>query len=717
MARKRTLQMRISTTMILVLVATMICVGAVFLIAIQGISLTTKQFSERITKTSTDKSAYSMDELTQTRLRELAANKADLADNGFAEFKKDVETAAWEAEKIYENPDAYPRRSVPLPQMENDGELSIQALYLDLSYAEDPAVQEEVELLGNIQDLLIAINQHNPALASNYIALKTGFMIQADFISGKKFDENGDLMPFDASERPWYQGARDTGETFFTSVVKDAHTPQLAIMCGVPIFRDGEFMGVSGAGMYLDDLAHMVENINLGTGVNACILSSEGQVLFSTFKNGMLAAVGSMEDIRSMEDKEISAVARKAIQGEEGIELVEVDDRVCYVAYAPMKTVGWSFWIVLPQEIVEAPTTALTKDLAATSGEALEEMNRHVRYSAMMMVVTMVSAILIALLVSLILSRHIVMPIRLLTTKVQQIEGDNLDFHWDLQTRDETTTLAESFESLTERMKTYIADIQNISNEKERIATELSLATRIQAAMLPHVFPPFPERSEFDIYASMDPAKEVGGDFYDFFLIDEDHLGLIMADVSGKGVPAALFMMISKTIFQSIAMLGHGPREICTKANEGIFPNNPEGMFVTAWAGILEISTGKLVAVNAGHEYPVIMRAGGRFELMKDPHGCAIGVFDDVEYEEYTLELQPGDKIFLYTDGVPEACREDRKMLGTDRMVEILNEESEDDCRQVLEHMRRSVDAFVENAEQFDDITMMCLEYKGDAHA
>ena len=211
----------------------------------------------------------------------------------------------------------------------------------------------------------------------------------------------------------------------------------------------------------------------------------------------------------------------------------------------------------------------------------------------------------------------------------------------------------------------------------------------------------------------MEPAREVGGDFYDFFLVDEDHLGLVMADVSGKGVPAALFMMISKALLKSNAMLGQSPAEVLMKVNNLICANNQAEMFVTVWLGIFEISTGKLTAANAGHEYPALKRADGSFELYKDKHGFVIGGMEDVRYKEYTIDMKKGDKLFLYTDGVPEATDSQEQMFGTDRMLEALNIDNKADPEQLLKNVRNAVNEFVKEAEQFDDLTMMCLEYKG----
>ncbi|MDO5133886.1 MAG: SpoIIE family protein phosphatase, partial [Eubacteriales bacterium] len=249
--------------------------------------------------------------------------------------------------------------------------------------------------------------------------------------------------------------------------------------------------------------------------------------------------------------------------------------------------------------------------------------------------------------------------------------------------------------------------------ERERISRELQMANRIQSATLPHEFPPFPERPEFGLYASMDPAREVGGDFYDFFLIDDDHLCLVIADVSGKGIPAALFMMVSKSILKSFAAAGQDASEILRKANEAICSNNQTDMFVSVWIGILEISSGRLIAANAGHEYPAVRRAGEKFELLKDRHGLVIGAMEMAKYREYELQLSPGDRIFVYTDGVPEAANAENQMFGTDRMIDALNTEPDAGPEELLKNVRAAVDGFVRGAEQFDDLTMLALEYKG----
>lgn len=251
--------------------------------------------------------------------------------------------------------------------------------------------------------------------------------------------------------------------------------------------------------------------------------------------------------------------------------------------------------------------------------------------------------------------------------------------------------------------------------EAERLKMELELAKNVQSNMLPSIYPAFPERKEFDIYARTEPAKELGGDFFDFQMIDKDHLALIIADVSGKGIPAAMFMMASKIIIHNMAKnRSHDPAKILKAVNKQIGANNDTDMFVTLWLGILELSTGMLSAANAGHEYPCLMHKNRDFILLKDPHGLVLGAMDKSDYRSYEIQLVPGDTVFLYTDGVTEAVNAKNEEFGLERMVDALNLELEAPVAKLVDNVRGAINAFVGDAPQADDITMMVLRYFGE---
>ena len=282
-----------------------------------------------------------------------------------------------------------------------------------------------------------------------------------------------------------------------------------------------------------------------------------------------------------------------------------------------------------------------------------------------------------------------------------------------IRSKDEIGDLYHEIRSMQGRMVEYLENLTRVTAEKERIGAELSIATQIQADMLPRIFPAFPDRKEFDIYATMTPAKEVGGDFYDFFLIDHDHLGLVMADVSGKGVPAALFMVIAKTLIKNRAQMGGGPAEILQYVNEQLCEGNEAELFVTVWFAILDLRTGKGLAANAGHEHPALRRAGSDYELVIYRHSPAVATMEGIRFREHEFELHPGDSLFVYTDGVAEATNAQNELFGNDRMLAALNENPNAEPEMLLPTVREHIDAFVGNAPQFDDITMLGIKYIG----
>lgn len=707
--KKHSLNMKIVLAMISVVLVTAVSVIVIFGVSMVNLLNTMMDASVQIGKKAEERSADFLTERMEERLDELATDKAELANQMFAEFEDAVRIAADAAQNVYANADSYSLKEVPLPDAANDGKLAVQLLFSASTDPESIKVQEEAGLLGNLQDTLLAINNNYENMVSNYIATETGIMIQADYISGTKFDEAGNILPYEAKERPWYQGVSATGEPYFTSITKDAHTSRIGIMCGAPIYYEGKLMGVAGAGMYLDDIEALVQGVDLGENGDAFILNQDGQVLFSTRNEGELMVTVDGMDLRTSDNAELSNIATKAVNGEHGSGILEIGGEKNYVSYAPMETVGWSFCIILSQDEIEAPASRLLSELEQLTDRTISLIRGHIRKTIGILIAAIIPMIVIVLCISLRVSGRIVRPIRKLTDKVSNLEGDNLDFTWDIDTGDEIQLLAGSFQSLTQRMKTYISDIQAITAEKERIGAELSIATQIQADMLPCIFPAFPDRNEFDIYASMTPAKEVGGDFYDFFLLDYDHLAMVIADVSGKGVPAALFMVISKTLIKDHAQMCTSPKEILEKVNDLLCENNAEGMFVTVWLGIMEISTGKIIAANAGHEYPAVRKADGQFELLKDKHGMVAGAMEGMHYTEYEMQIENGGCLFVYTDGVPEATNGQNELYGTNRMLDALNQEPLAEPEHLLHNVKRAVDEFVGDAPQFDDLTMLAI--------
>ena len=282
----------------------------------------------------------------------------------------------------------------------------------------------------------------------------------------------------------------------------------------------------------------------------------------------------------------------------------------------------------------------------------------------------------------------------------------------DIKTGDEIQKLSESVKQMESDLNTYIEELTAVTSEKERIGAELDIAKHIQSSMLPCIFPAFPERREFDIYASMTPAKEVGGDFYDFFMVDERHIAIVIADVSGKGVPAALFMVIAKTLIKDHTYPNGDLGNIFTTVNNILCESNSEGLFVTAFEGVLDLVTGEFTFVNAGHEIPYISKKSGEFSPYKIKPCFVLAGMEDMKYSSGKITLEPGDKIFEYTDGVTESTNARNELYGEKRMKAVLDRNASKAPNMIIDGVKKDIAEFVGGADQFDDITMLCLEYK-----
>ena len=281
-----------------------------------------------------------------------------------------------------------------------------------------------------------------------------------------------------------------------------------------------------------------------------------------------------------------------------------------------------------------------------------------------------------------------------------------------IDTKDEIEELFESFKQMYSDVQDYINELEAVTAEKERIGAELDVAKHIQAAMLPCIFPAFPDRSEFDIYATMEPAKEVGGDFYDFFMVDDQHLAIVMADVSGKGVPAALFMVIGKTLIKDHTTPGRDLGKVFSEVNDLLCESNSEELFITAFEGVLDLVTGEFVYVNAGHDAPYICRRDGSYEPLAVKSGFVLAGMENMKFSEGKTTLGAGDKLFHYTDGVTEATNTKNELYGKERLSLVLNKNKQTSPKETLSSVKADIEAFVGEAPQFDDITMLCLEYR-----
>ena len=714
--KRRTLGSTMLLAMVMLVVMTLLAITIIITLRLASMQRVLVDYNGRLGDKAGEISSTSMENEVTARLLEIASGQADIVDSNFSHFKATVELLAEDATYLYEHADQFGRIKVQEPKAENEGKLVVHFTHSKNTDMSDEAVIDELGLLGNETNTLLSAHTGNPSMAKCYIATESGLMVEAERDSLSKLEEDGTVKFYEPAERPWYIGTKEADATFFTNVTPEANGKRIGMMCGSPVRKHGKFMGVACAGMYLDDVDAMVQTKKLGDDGIACIINNQGQLLFSSENTGELSITKETadHDLRDSDNKDLASLVTDAMNGLEAYRVVEVNGERYCAAFASMETVGWSFLIMIPEKTVQEPTHELMQEIETITVEAEGQTVRLLKDLALSMVVTGVIVIAVAVIMAIFISRYVVRPLQKLTEKVGEIEGDDLEFEWEDVKEDEIQTLAVSFKNMTQRMKEYIEEVTRITAEKEKIGAELSVATQIQADMLPRIFPPFPERREFDLYATMDPAKEVGGDFYDFFLIDNDHLGLVVADVSGKGVPAALFMVIAKTLIKNRALLGGSPSEVLSYANEQLCEGNEAELFVTVWFAIVEIPTGKGIAANAGHEHPAIKRAGGKWELSVYRHSPAVATMEGIRFREHEFELHPGDALYVYTDGVPEATNINDELFGPERMLESLNRDPDADVETLLKSVKKDVDDFTGEAPQFDDITMLGLIWNGN---
>ena len=640
---------------------------------------------------------------------------AYIANDLFTDAADKVKMLGDYAEKIFADPEAYPFHEFSLPDPAKEGGITVQLLTDEDADPDDPDVNARLGLIANMSDMMISLYQIG-GLNSCYIALPDGVMLLADDHPAAKFDENGSLMFIPIDERDWFTGAKETGALFFTDVVRDIFTGQIGLMAGYPVYQNGELAAVVGADLFLDNIANAVAASGEDSAFEF-IVNGNGHVVFSPMKEGLLQVKANEDalDLRETENKELSDFIRKAMDQNTDIQPVNIDGIDYYMAGAPIKAVGWVLVSAVSKEVTDQPAVLMEERYDSILSDALTSFTNGIDSSRRMILVLLIIAVILGTGAAMILAKRIVTPLETMTKQVASLGGEDLQFRMEpaLRTGDEIEVLAGSFADLSARTLQYLDQVKKVTAEKERIAAELSMATAIQASQLPRLFPAFPNRSEFDVYASMTPAKEVGGDFYDFFMIDDDHIAIVMADVSGKGVPAALFMMVSRVLIKSHLQNGEKVSEALANVNDQLCEGNEAEFFVTVWVGVIEISTGKGTAANAGHEHPALRRAGGSYELITYRHSPAVATLQGLRFREHEFELHPGDSFFVYTDGVTEASKADHELFGNDRLITALTRDPDAAPEEILKNVMDGITQFVSGAEQFDDITMLCFKYFG----
>ncbi len=659
----------------------------------------------------------SLKTLVSRRLSNIAAEEADGINDLFGQSAKDAAVLKDYFEKVLQDPEKFAGHEVKAPDVSLEGEVSAQLLTEEGVDLTDPGIQAEIQMLGSLSDVAVSLLGRSDEDAL-YVALPDGLMLLVDSHPSSKYTQDGTLMHVPIHERAWYRGAVEAGGLFFTDVYQDAFTGKDLVTCSVPVYHNGELAAVVGTDLFLEVLEEDVNQSYEG-GDFICILDQNGKVVISPLTEGAFEIDGVEEDtdLRAYPDEQISTMVKSAYEKDNDAEAVEIEaggEDVLMVGH-PIVLPKWALLHGMKEDIVREPSVLTEEEIDALMSAAVFLVDLQIFITILTTIGLLFVVLVVALLFAWKVSNRTVEPLEKMTRRIGSIKGEDLLFEMEdtYKTGDEIEVLAESFSDMSARTLQYVDQVKTVTAEKERIGAELHMATEIQASQLPNTFPAFPERKEFRLYASMDPAKEVGGDFYDFYFVDEKHIALIMADVTGKGVPAALFMMVARVLIKSHLQNGEGLGEALRNVNNQLCENNEAALFVTVWAATIDLSTGKSVSVNAGHEHPALRKGDGLFEMVKYEHDLAVAVMEGVTFSEREFQLNPGDCLFVYTDGVAEAQNAEHVLFDTDRILEALNLEPMAEPEELIKNVTKGIDTFVAGAEQFDDITMLCFRYDG----
>lgn len=668
---------KIFLMMLLVSLLTVVCLGAV---SVVQFLYTKEKIADNLEEQKDSLYVTNMEIMTASQedsVKSFAYEYASTLENNLNQIEHDLTVLADYLKKLY-----------------RDGVSEASGYPDSLVYLQPGVTYEEVSgefaSIRSVRDMIHILLPRDSRSMIYYVS-QSGMLLSDLEIEygGSEVDRRG---------RDWYLAAAESGEICWMPPYRDALTGEMTLTCSFPVIVDGEFKGVIGEDIYLTDVCDTILQQDENIFEDIFLLAEDGSYI-----------VGTGEGF----DTKLSAYTEDMRQNlQDGVSVRILEEERLILGCAAIENTGWNVFVALNYSRLEEPVKNVGEAITASSDTSIDFLEQNIRNVLVLFSILAVLLLLVAGVAASGFSKTLVGPIEELTHGAEIISKGNLDYQLDIHTDGEIQNLANAFSRMTVDLKNYIENLNRVTAERERIGAELNVAAKIQEDMLPKIFPAFPERSEFDVFAVMNPAKAVGGDFYDFFMIDDDHLALVMSDVSSKGVPAALFMVIAKTLIKNYACQISDLGKVYEVVNNQLCEGNEEGMFVTSFMAVITISTGVMEFVNAGHNPQLWMHEGDTFDWIKTDPGFVLAGLPGIPYTSHKVQLAHGDRIFLYTDGVSEAQNEAEELFGEERLLESLNRNGRKPIEQVLPAVRADVDAFVAGAEQFDDITMLIFEYR-----
>jgi sigma-B regulation protein RsbU (phosphoserine phosphatase) len=693
-------------------IGVLILVSTIAIVSIINMRRTVLVKSDQLGATAAGESELALAVQVQQQIVSLAEDKAALTDGKLLNIENQTKMVADIATHIYTHKDQYVPKTIDYLHPDQVG-----TTIPHIRTAEGVSfnsIKSEIYLAANIVNILRQITVTGTEITtSSYIGGESGYFIDVELAApGPPFRTN-----YDARSRNWYIHAKESDSLIWTDIFLDASGRGVSISCAMPFYdlSNGErvFKGVAGNGTVLtNNINKIIASTTIGETGFAFLLNEKGNVIISPRSTGLVTdEVGNVvgEDYLHSPNEELRELAERMLSRESGLLQMSLDGVAVYVAYHPLTTINWSLGVIVPIDEVLAPARLIQQNILSLTSAAINKIDDNIFMILIIMAGSIVLAMAIIFPVAIRLSSSLAAPIISLNEGAKIISRGDLNHKLDVKTGDEIEMLAESFNHM-------ISDIQHITAEKERINSELSVASDIQNDMLPRIFPTFSNNKWFSIFAKMEPAKEVGGDFYDFFYLDkkESKIVLVIADVSGKGVPAALFMVIAKTLIKQQMLNSGDPAEALGEVNKILCVDNSRSMFVTVFIASLDLDSGQMLYANGGHNPPLLSMANQPYQFMEVKKGIPLGMFEQSRYKLSIHQLHPGDKLYLYTDGINEAMNLNGEQFGNKSFLEAANRIIHLPPMEFDEAIRREVYAFANGAEQSDDITTVAVSYNGN---
>lgn len=652
-------------------------------------------------------SKSALESLAQDGLRRITTDSANLCNAQFKEIESTVNVLADINEKLWINPNAYPRnRSYSFSETPKDP--AMFSVYQYPKSVNPNSFKDELEISSSMDTFFKPFIINNSNISDFNIGTPNGLF--------RRFPWGPVSPEYDVRKRNWYKRAVDTGKQGWSDPYIGAIAKNIRINYSKPIYRNKKLVSVVACNIPLQTINERIISTRLNNQGTAVLVDSNRNIIA---REGMSTNAENWEDPQKIERFKLdpsSSDNKKfeddLIAGKSGIHLSKYKGKDSYIAYAPVETTRWSVLFIMPVEAVHAPIKPTEDAIIKQTATVKSQVIAKIQISIFVLTVVFFIIIAAVYLLAKRTAKFVTGPILLLDEGVRIIGNGKLDHAIEIHTGDEIEELAKSFNKMTADLRKYIRNLTETTAAKERIQSELKVATDIQASLLPRLFPAFPTRSEFDVFATMDAAKEVGGDFYDFFFVDDNNLCFLIADVADKGVPAALYMMVAKTLLKSEGQRIGEPDQILTYVNNVLAADNENCMFVTVFCAILNVSTGEVRFANAGHNPPLIINSDG-ISYMTLKAGFVLGPIPDSEYVKEQIILQPGDTIFLYTDGVTEAKNPAAELYGEARLLSSLQNSPKESLTEMIHHIRTEVREHANGAAQSDDVTMVALRYRG----